>query len=105
MKIRTATTAQSPEALLNDLKNLVSDAELMLNGEPGKNDETHFTTLLARVETARRSLTDLYASAKQSITTGAKFADTAIRTHPYPSLAIAFGGGLLCGALLGRRGE
>ena len=105
MKIRTATTAQSPEALLNDLRNLVSDAELMLNAEPGENSAANFTTLLARSEAAQQSLTDLYARAKQSVTTGAKIADTTIRAHLYTSLAIALGTGLLLGVLLGRRRE
>ena len=105
MKIRTATTAQSPAALLTDLQNLVSDAELMLNATPGEDGAEHFTSLLARFETARQSLTDLYESAKQSVTTGAKYTDTAIRANPYQSLMIAFGSGLCVGVLLGRRGN
>ena len=105
MKIRTATTAQTPEALLNDLRNLVSDAELMLNENPNETSEVDFSVLLARVDAAQQSFSELYTSAKQNVTAGAKYADTAIRSNPYQSLMIALGTGLFVGILLGRRSQ
>ena len=105
MKILTATTAQSPEALLADLRNLVSDAELMLNADPGQDSAAQFAALLARFDLASQSLADLYAHAKQSVTAGAKLVDTLVRANPYQSLAIAFGTGLAAGTFLGRRSE
>ena len=37
--------------------------------------------------------------------TGAKAADRIVREHPYASIALGFGAGLLAGWLLGRRSD
>lgn len=102
MKIRTATTAQTPEDLLNDLRSLVSDAELMLNSAPGESGGEPIASLQARYDAAQERLSNLYAGAKTKISAGMKYTDTAIRTNPYQSLAIALGAGLLIGVALGR---
>jgi len=47
---------------------------------------------------AQERLTDLYDSAKEKVTEGARRTDEAIRAHPYESLAIALGVGVLIGA-------
>ena len=105
MKNRTATTAETPEALLNDLRALVNDAELMLNASPGENGCEAITALRVRFDSAQKRLTDLYTITKNRITAGVKYTDEAIRTKPYQALAIALGAGLLVGVLLGRRGK
>lgn len=103
MKNRTATTAQTPEELMNDLRALVRDAELMLNDSPDENSSRSYASLLARFDAARHQLGDLYTATKNKITTGVKCTDAAIRANPYQSLVIALGAGLLVGAVLGRR--
>lgn len=105
IEIRTATSAQTPEELLNDLRALVSDAELMLNPAPGGVGGEPITSLHARYESAQKRLIDLYTRTKTRITTGAKHTDAAIRANPYQSLAIALGAGLLIGVLVGRRSK
>lgn len=105
MKNRTATTAQTPEELLNDLRALVHDAELMLNGSPDEQSSTSFSALQERFEAARQRLSDLYTSTKNTITAGVKYTDQTIRANPYQSLAIALGTGLLIGVLVGRRSQ
>jgi ElaB/YqjD/DUF883 family membrane-anchored ribosome-binding protein len=103
MHIRTATTAQTPEELLNDLRTLVSDAELMLNDSAGAGTPATFATLRARCSAAQTKLRDLYTGTKAGITAGLKSTDDTIRAHPYESLALALGAGLLVGAVLTRR--
>jgi len=105
MKIHTATTAQTPEALLNDLQNLVSDAVLLLNAAPDETSETQFALLLARLAAARQSVDKVYASAKQIVATHAKSVDATIRAHPYQALGVALGTGLILGLFLGGRGK
>ena len=103
MKTRTATTAESPEALLNDLRALVSDAEKMLNGAPDPYRAETVTSLCARCHAAQERYAALYARAKARVAAGAKWADDAIRANPYQTLALALGTGLLIGWLVGRR--
>jgi ElaB/YqjD/DUF883 family membrane-anchored ribosome-binding protein len=54
----------------------------------------------ARLESARVKLTDAYGRARVGVAAGAKYTDETIRSHPYESLAIALGVGVLVGALL-----
>ena len=105
MKNRNISEAQKPEALLNDLRALVTEAEKMLSGAPDADGAEAVTTLRARFEAAQERFGDLYASAKKNVTAGAKYTDHAIRANPYQSLAIALGAGLLIGVLLGRRSK
>jgi ElaB/YqjD/DUF883 family membrane-anchored ribosome-binding protein len=47
-------------------------------------------------------LTEAYGKARKSVVAGARYTDETIRTHPYQSLAIALGVGVLVGALIRR---
>jgi len=105
MKNRNVSEAHTPEALLNDLRTLVTEAEKLLSGAPDADGEEAVTTLRARFEAAQERFTDLYASAKKNVAAGAKYTDEAIRANPYQSLALALGAGLLVGVLLGRRSK
>jgi ElaB/YqjD/DUF883 family membrane-anchored ribosome-binding protein len=105
MKNRNLTEAKSTEALLNDLRALVTQAETMLSGAPDADGEEAVTTLRARFEAAQERFADLYASARKNVAAGAKYADDTIRANPYQALAIALGAGLLAGVLLGRRSK
>lgn len=64
----------------------------------------------AKVVEARKRLSaaiekgkDAWQAVQDSAVSGAKATDRAIRQHPYPSLGIAFGVGLLVGFLARRR--
>ena len=95
--------AQSPKDLLDDLHTLVTEAEKVLSeGNSAHSGET-MSALRARLDAAQARLGELYATAKQRTLAGAKATDEAIRTHPYQTLAVAAGVGLLVGILIGRR--
>jgi ElaB/YqjD/DUF883 family membrane-anchored ribosome-binding protein len=102
MKNRNLSEAQTPEALLNDLRALVIEAEKMLGSAPDADGAEAVTTMRARLEAAQERFGELYASAKKNVAAGAKYTDEAIRANPYQSLAIALGAGLLIGVLVGR---
>jgi ElaB/YqjD/DUF883 family membrane-anchored ribosome-binding protein len=48
-------------------------------------------------------LNDYYGTAKEKVVAGARRTDETIRSHPYESLAVALGVGVLVGALIRRR--
>lgn len=104
MIIRTATAAATSHELLNDLRALVSDAELMLNDYPTDTDDGEEAPLHGPAGAARA-----YPSSPGSGATGghstAMAAAATVRNHPYKALALAFGTSLLVGVLLGRPGR
>jgi ElaB/YqjD/DUF883 family membrane-anchored ribosome-binding protein len=99
------TTTQKPEALLTDLRALVTEAEQMFSDAVHPDDAEAVTSLRARFDAAQERLSDFYANTKKNVSAGARYTDDAIRANPYQSLAIALGAGLLIGALLGRRSK
>jgi len=105
MKNTNSPTAQCNEALLNDLRALVTKAEAMLGDAPGSDNEMDMGSLGERFDKTQARLADMYAGAKQRIVAGAKSTDTVIRENPYKSLALALGAGLVVGILFGRRSK
>lgn len=94
------------ERVLNDLKTLASDAEDLLRATAGdasdKANEAR-TRVTAALERAKATYADLQEQGIASAKAAARKADDAIRSHPYESIGIAFGFGLLLGALLRRK--
>lgn len=97
-----ATTAESPEQLIEHISQLMAEAEAMLAGPISEQAGGRINEIKSRLESAQEKLVDMYGSARKKIVAGAKYTDQAIRTHPYESLAIALGIGVLLGALLRR---
>jgi uncharacterized protein (TIGR03382 family) len=67
-------------------------------------------SLNERLEAARENLaraqervSELYEDTRDKVVAGAKATDKTIRRHPYESVAVALGVGVLVGVLLGRR--
>ena len=90
------------ERLVSDLKTVANDAEELVKataGQVGEKAREARSRLMTALESAKESAQVLQKKAIE----GAKAADQAIRKHPYPSLGIAFGVGLLIGVLAGRR--
>jgi ElaB/YqjD/DUF883 family membrane-anchored ribosome-binding protein len=88
--------------LLEDLRTLQHDAEALLHataGQTGEKLQEVRERLAATVESAKAS----YQRLEEKAVAGAKVADKTIRDHPYESIGIAFGVGLLIGVLVGRR--
>jgi len=101
---RTSASTESHETLLNDLRALLNEAETLTKGEIADQGGSKLDDLRARLKDTQESLTEYYEIAKERVTEGARRTDETIRAHPYESLAIALGVGVLIGALL-RRGR
>jgi ElaB/YqjD/DUF883 family membrane-anchored ribosome-binding protein len=101
----TAATAGDEitrEKLIDDLRVVVRDAEALLKATAGDLSE--------RTKDARARLGEAMERAKESLAgwedkarEGARAADQIVREHPYQSLGVAFGVGLLIGVLVNRK--
>ena len=92
----------STERLVKDLKTVARDAEDLIKAtasDMSDKAKAARSRLAGALESARHSCETLQDKALA----GAKATDKAIREHPYPSLGIAFGVGLLIGVLANRR--
>lgn len=105
MKTEMERTTQTPEDVLDELHALVSEAERILgqSREGSCACDARVAAVRERLEAAQKRLAAVYEDAKQKVVAGAKRADGMIRDHPYQTIAIAVGIGLLAGVLLGRR--
>jgi len=98
----SADAAESPEQLLENLRSLVAEAEKTLGATLAEGAEDRLGDLRERLEAARDQARALFEGARKKVADGAKQADAVIRSHPYESLAVALGVGVLLGALLRR---
>ena len=89
---------------MNDLRALLNEAETLTKGDIADQGGSKLDDLRARLHDTQESLAEYYELAKERVTEGARRTDETIRAHPYESLAIALGVGVLIGALL-RRGR
>ncbi len=96
------TTEQNNEALAGDLKAVVQDAEELMKateGQPGEKVSEVRKRLAAALESAKATCQRM----EEKTIAAAKATDRTIRAHPYESIGIAFGLGLLVGVLVARR--
>lgn len=96
------TNEANMEKLVTDLKVLSHDAEAVLQATAGQAGEK-MADLRARLATTLESAKATYRRLEGKTIAGAKVADKTIREHPYESIGVAFGVGLLIGVLVGRR--
>ena len=92
--------------VMADLKTLTADAEELLKATAGDVSEKAKEArirITAALDRAKTTYADLQAHSIESARAAAKQADHAIRTHPYESVGIAFGLGILIGAVLRRK--
>jgi len=90
------------DRLVKDLKMVVEDAEDLMKataGEVSEKAKEARDRLATALESARATCTRLEEKAVAS----AKAADRMVRDHPYQSMGIAFGVGILIGVLIARR--
>lgn len=90
------------EKLIKDFKTLARDAEQLLKAtaeDAGEHAREARTRLASALEAARESIEGL----EEKVVAGAKVADKTIREHPYESIGVAFGVGLLIGVLVTRK--
>ena len=96
------TTAQANERLANDLKALMHDAEELMKATAGQAGEK-VAELRSRLAVAIESAKGTCHRLEETTVAAAKATDRTIREHPYESIGIAFGLGLLVGVLVGRK--
>jgi ElaB/YqjD/DUF883 family membrane-anchored ribosome-binding protein len=96
------TNEANVERLVIDLKTLARDAEEICQATAGQTGEK-MGELRNRLSAALASAKATCQRIEQKAVAGAKVADKTIREHPYQSIGVAFGVGLLIGVLVGRR--
>lgn len=96
------TNEANMEKLMTDLKVLTHDAEALMHATAGQAGEK-VAELRKRLTEALDSAKDTCRRLEERAIAGAKVADKTIRQHPYESIGVAFGVGLLIGVLVGRR--
>jgi ElaB/YqjD/DUF883 family membrane-anchored ribosome-binding protein len=96
------TEQANMEKLMADLKTLTRDAEALMQATAGQAGEK-VSELRQRLSAALESAKATCHRLEERAIAGAKAADRAIREHPYESIGVAFGLGLLIGVLIGRR--
>ncbi|HLP77775.1 MAG TPA: DUF883 family protein [Candidatus Paceibacterota bacterium] len=90
------------DRLVADLKTVTRDAEDLLktvSGERGNGSREIRMRLSAAIESAKET----YHRLEEKAVAGAKATDKVIRTHPYESLGVALGVGVLLGYLIRRK--
>ena len=93
---------ESTESLVTDLKRVVRDSEELLHDSGaavGEKAHSIRERLAATLESAKATCRKLEDKAVES----AKATDKVIREHPYQSIGVAFGVGLLIGVLVTRK--
>jgi ElaB/YqjD/DUF883 family membrane-anchored ribosome-binding protein len=90
------------DRLVSDLKSVTKDAEELLktvSGEEGNGSHDMRMRLSSAIDSAKAT----YRRLEEKAVAGAKATDKVIREHPYESLGVAFGLGLLVGVLVTRK--
>jgi ElaB/YqjD/DUF883 family membrane-anchored ribosome-binding protein len=96
------TTRQANKRLVGDLKMVARDAEDLVRataGEAGEKLSEARNRLSSAVESAKAT----YETLEEKTVETVKATDRCIRSHPYETIGVGFGLGLLIGVLVGRR--
>lgn len=104
--LEQAHSQMARERVLADLRALAHDSEALLKataGDVSEKAKEARTRLAAALERSKSTMEELQNQAIAGAKAAAKKADTVIRDHPYESLGVAFGVGLVIGVLVGRR--
>ncbi len=97
-----SATELNTEKLITNLKRVATESEELLKTTAGAvGDKAHEVRerLSDALETAKRNCREL----EEKAIDGAKATDKVIREHPYQSIGVAFGVGLLIGVLVTRK--
>ena len=105
-KLEQAHSQLARERILADLRALAHDSEELLKATAGdvseKTKEVR-ARLSTALERSKSTMAELQSQAIAGAKAAAQKADAVIREHPYESLGVAFGVGLVIGVLVGRR--
>jgi len=94
------------DRVLQDLHILVADSELLLSAtmqDLGEKAVEARARLKAGLIRAKATLSEIQEKGMNSAKAAADKVDTTIRDHPYESIGVAVGVGVLVGLLLGRK--
>ena len=94
------------ERVVADLKSLVRDSEDLLKataGDVSEKAKEARARVAAALERARVTCENVQEQTLATAKAAAQQADTVIRAHPYESIGVAFGIGLLIGVLVTRK--
>jgi len=92
----------STDRLVSDLKTVAHDAEDLLKASAGEVTEKA-RDARARLTAALERAKDACERLEEKAIAGAKATDKVIRDHPYHSIGVAFGIGVLIGVLVTRK--
>ena len=98
----TEEIEESTERLLQDLKQVVRDGEELLKAGANELSEKG-TAARERLASALEVAKETRRKLEERAVASARATDRAIREHPYESIGIAFGVGVLIGVLINRR--
>ena len=93
---------EASERLAGNLKTVMEGAEDVMNATVGHTEEK-VRELRGRLAAALESAKAAYQRLQDGTVAAARATDDTIRDHPYESIGIAFGVGLLVGVLVARR--
>jgi ElaB/YqjD/DUF883 family membrane-anchored ribosome-binding protein len=96
------TTAEGNQRLTSDLKSAMSDAEEALRAT-GSQTSDKASEIRSRLNAALESARGTCQRLEEKTVAAAKATDRVIRDHPYESIGVAFGVGLLIGVLVARK--
>ncbi|HSQ73836.1 MAG TPA: DUF883 family protein [Rubrivivax sp.] len=99
-------TVNQKDKLMADLRVVVTDAEELLKLTAGDLNESTAglrERLQQRLTDAKHSLLTLQASATEKAKAAGHVADDYVHEHPWKSVAVGAGVGLVVGLLIGRR--
>jgi ElaB/YqjD/DUF883 family membrane-anchored ribosome-binding protein len=106
---KTSESSTSPEELIANIQKLMDEVESIVShpGEAIANGTGHrLADLQEKLSDMTHRVKGAYKTARRNVVNGAHKTDEAIRSHPYQSIAIGVGIGLVVGALLrGRRSD
>ena len=104
--IENSRGAVARERIRADLENLTRDAEELLKataGDVSEKAKEARSRVAAALERAKTTCAQMQEQTVATAKAAAKKADTVIREHPYESIGIALGVGLLIGVLVARK--
>ena len=105
-EMENSSSRLARDRVMTDLKALATDAEALIRATADDvSDKTKEARarLSAALEKAKSTCADLQERGMATAKEAAKKADDTIRAHPYESIGIAFGVGLLLGVVFRRK--
>jgi ElaB/YqjD/DUF883 family membrane-anchored ribosome-binding protein len=99
-------TEAQRDKVVTDLRNVIHDAEELLKlsaSDVGAEAMAMRERVRARLAQAKESLVHLQEAAVERAKLAGRKADDYVHDHPWPSIGIAAGVGVLLGLLIGRR--